>query len=73
MTSQAQKRQVQELLESCGCTDIKPRRNKHVKWQFKTPAGHPAAVIAANSPSDKRGLLNLRSTVRSIIREKDNG
>lgn len=72
-TGRAYERQVRTMLEDCGCSEAKPLVNKHVRWQFKTPAGHTAMVITSRTPSDKRGILNLRAVVRSIIREKDNG
>lgn len=72
-TGRAYERQVRTMLEDCGCSEIKPLVNKHVRWQFKTPAGNPGFVVTSRTPSDRRGILNLRSNVRAIIKEKDHG
>ena len=66
-------RQVRAMFEACGCSDAKPEVSKHMKWRFKTPAGNPGFVVTSRTPSDRRGILNLRSNVRAIIKEKDHG
>lgn len=61
-------REVKEMLEAEGMRVVRIIHGKHRKFVVTAPPDHRAehTIVASVSPSCRRGLLNLRSTVRKI-------